>query len=148
MNPVGLPSTHAHTRTHTHIHTHTHTHIRTTCVCICLCVCVCVCVCVRHQLQHRQINHVCMLVVSKSFSSLLWTVQQRNPRFCFLFLDSVTVNTVVHTESEACQKQCLAPLFDTLRQLTARYHYFLIFIFLFLAATSIDIARCSVPQHA
>ena len=35
----------------------------------------------------------------------------------FFFLDSVTVNTVVHTESEACQKQCSGasdPLHKTL----------------------------------
>ena len=48
------------------------------------------------------------LFVCKSFSSLLWTSQQNNrAKRAFFFLDSVTVNTVVHTESETCPKQWL-----------------------------------------
>jgi len=32
-------------------------------------------------------------------------ITTKKPReACFFFLDSVTVNTVLHTESEACQK--------------------------------------------
>jgi len=54
----------------------------------------------------KSITFVCLLLVSKSFSSLLWTVQQKNrAKRSVFFLDSVTVNTAVHTESKACQKQ-------------------------------------------
>jgi len=49
---------------------------------------------------------VCLLFVSKPFSSLFVDITTKTPREArFFFLDSVTVNTVVHTESEVCQKQ-------------------------------------------
>jgi len=67
---------------------------------------VCVFVCITNVRIDKSSTFVCLLFVSKSFPSLLWTSQQQKPREArFCFLDSVTVNTVVHTESEACQKQ-------------------------------------------
>ena len=101
------PPTPAHTCTHAHIHTHTHTHTpaQRVCVSVCPSVCVCMFVCVTNVRIVKSIMFVCLLFVCRSFSSLLWTVQQRNGTKCGFFLDSVMVNTVVHTEFEACQKQ-------------------------------------------
>jgi len=47
---------------------------------------------------------VCFEIIFK-FVVDITTKKPREARF-FFFLDSVPVNTVVHTESEACQKQC------------------------------------------
>jgi len=73
-------------------------------------VCVCVYVCVHHQRPHCQIKPeyiflfvVCFQIIFK-FVVDITTTKPREVRV-FLFLDSVTVNTVVHTQSEACQKQ-------------------------------------------
>jgi len=64
-------------------------------------------VCITNVRIVKSSTFVWLLFVSKSFSSLLWTSRQKTARSAvfFFFLDSVTVNTVVHTESEACQKQ-------------------------------------------
>jgi len=69
-----------------------------------MCVCVCVCASPTSALSNQFQLFVCCLFRK----SLLWTVQQKTALF---FLESVTVNTVVHTESEACQKQCCHNVF-------------------------------------
>ena len=63
--------------------------LRRVCVCVFVCVCVCMCVfvCITNVRIVKSITFVCLLRVSKSFSSLLWTSQQKNRAkwclFCF-----------------------------------------------------------------
>jgi len=64
-------------------------------------VCVCVCVCM-YTHTHTYIYVDCFQIIFK-FVVQSTTNKPREARFSFL--DSVMVNTVVHTESEACQKQ-------------------------------------------
>ena len=65
-----------------------------------------------HQRPHCQIDFTCLFVAC--FQIIFKFVVDRTtkkPREALLFfLDSVTVNTVVHTESEACQKQWVSAL--------------------------------------
>jgi len=66
-----------------------------------VCVCVCVCVYITNVRIVKSSTFVCLLFVSKPFSSVLWTSQQKNrAKRGFFFLDIVMVDTVVHTESE------------------------------------------------
>jgi len=69
---------------------------------------VCVYVCVHPQRPHCQINFICLFVACYQivFKFVMDSPTKKPREAQFLFLDSVTVNTVVHTESEACQKQC------------------------------------------
>ena len=61
------------------------------CVCVCVCAsvsvfpeaCVCVCVCITNIRIDKSGTFVCLLFVSKSFSSLLWTSQPENRFFFF-----------------------------------------------------------------
>ena len=68
-------------------------------------VCVCVCVCVHHQRPHSQIKYIYLFVVCFQiiFKFVVDITAKKTARSAF-FLDSVTVNTVLHKESEACQK--------------------------------------------
>ena len=63
--------------------------------------------CVHHQRPHCQIKYICFDVCFQiifKFVVDITTKKSHEARFLF-FLDIVTVNTVEHTESEACQKQ-------------------------------------------
>ena len=63
------------------------------CVFVYLSVCLSVFVCVVNVRIVKSFTFVCLLLVSRSFSSLLWRVQQTTTRSAiFLFGDSVTVN--------------------------------------------------------
>ena len=83
--------THTHTRAHTHTHTrthtrtytsiHTHIHAHTHNVCVCVYVCMCVCITNVRIVKSSLSTFVCLLFVSKSFSSLLWTSRQKNRGF-------------------------------------------------------------------
>jgi len=110
-------NTHTHPHTlHTHTHTHTHTHAQRVCVFVYVSVCVCVCVCV----VNVRIVKSSTFVWFSCFQIFLFFLVDNpiKPRFCFFWqrqktgqsavflFGSVTVNTVVHTESESCQKQC------------------------------------------
>jgi len=90
------PATHA----HTHIHTHRHEHTHNVCVCVCVwhCMCVCVFVCITKVHIVKSISFVCLLLVSKSFSILLWTVQQKNRTKCGFFFN----RTVSRSRSIQC----------------------------------------------
>jgi len=57
---------------------------------------------VRHQHPHCRINYICLFLAC--FQIIFKFVVDMKTSF----LDSVTVNTVLQTESEACQKQWLA----------------------------------------
>ena len=69
---------------------------------------------------HRQINHICLNVLFPDLSKFFgrqsnqktarsavffFGQRQKTARSVVFFFDSVTVHTVVHTESESCQKQ-------------------------------------------
>jgi len=65
-------------------------------------------VCVHHQRPHCQIKYICLFVVGfQIIFKLVVDITTKKPRHhdAVFFLDSVTVNTEVHTESETCQKQ-------------------------------------------
>jgi len=47
---------------------------------------------------------------ARSAVFFLWTASKNRAKRGFFFLHSVTVNTIVHTESETCQKQWYYPL--------------------------------------
>ena len=78
MIPIDRASS-ARTHTHTHIHTHRHAHTHN--VCVCVCVCMCVCITNIRIVKSSLSTFVCLLFVSKSFSSLLWTSRQKNREF-------------------------------------------------------------------
>ena len=63
------------------------------------------CVCVHHQRPHCQINFIRLFVAC--FQIIFKSVVDSTTKAGFFFVDSVTVDTVVHRESEACQKQCV-----------------------------------------
>jgi len=65
---------------------------------------------VHHQRPHCQINFIRLFVACfQIISKFVVDSTTKKPREVqFFFLDSVTVNIVVQTESEACQKQWLA----------------------------------------
>jgi len=112
------PRTPAHARTHTYTHTQTRTHAQRVCVCVCacVCVCVCVCICVYHQRPHLH-SFVCSLFLNHCQVCCGHHNKKTSRRAAF-FLGSVMVNTVVHTESQACQKQyCKEPESDCSRSL-------------------------------
>jgi len=57
---------------------------------------------VRHQRPHRPINYICLFVAcfQTIFKFVVDSPTKKPLEACFFFLDSVTVNTVRHTESE------------------------------------------------
>ena len=114
--------THTHTNTHTNTYTYTQAHAQRVGVFVCLSVCLSVFVCVANVRIVKSRTFVWLSCFQIIFN--FWVdspnKKPREARFfldsvkrpleaLFFFLDSVTVNTVVHTESEACQKQCYPP---------------------------------------
>ena len=72
---------------------------------------MCVCVCITNVRIVNSSTFVCLFVFSNHFQVCCGHHDKKTTRSAvFLFLDSVTVNTVVHTESEACQNQWYARL--------------------------------------